>query len=136
MSNRVERERELIQSGLASTIKRMYYNAGNRSIPDKYILLMADYIDCVLQVEDSINISAKDLALKLPSVLESVKEANMPNYGVTDKKVITMNSNLSYEQTKLYFFHELTHALQTRLTPNGENARLLIIKMAGFLWKG
>lgn len=135
MATRQQREQELINSGLVNAIKRAY-NGTNYNIPDKYFLLMADYIDSVMQVQDSLGIDAYELARILPQVLNNVEEKNIPVHGITEGTSITMNPNMSYEATKLYFFHELTHALQTRKTQQGEECSLANNRNGSFLMEG
>ena len=135
MTTRQQREQELINSGLFAAIKRAY-NGTRHNIPDKYFLLMADYIDSVMQVQDSLGIDAYELARMLPQVLNNVEEKNIPVHGITEGTSITMNPNMNYEATKLYFFHELTHALQTRKTQQGEECSLANNRNGSFLMEG
>ncbi|MBQ7141412.1 MAG: hypothetical protein IJO32_07930 [Bacilli bacterium] len=131
--NRLERERELINSGLVDSIKGLYRNS-NVSIPEKYYLLIADYIDSIGQVSESMMIDPVELAQRLPNVLKKIEEKNLGGiHGITDKNTITMNQNLDYEQNKLYFFHELTHALQTYSLDNVEQCAFYNGKTGMFL---
>ena len=114
--NRIEREQELINSGLVDSIKMQYTNIPH-NIPDKYFILIADYIDSIgqLDYEGGLYLNPVEVAKSLPRVLSSVKETNLGAiHGRTDEDRIEMNSNMDYETNKLYFFHELTHAIQTR----------------------
>ena len=53
--------------------------------------------------------------------IKSIKETNLGEvHGRTDEHDITMNNKLSCEQKKLYFFHEMTHAIQTTKINNQE----------------
>ena len=110
-NNRTVREKELIDSGLVSSIKSQY-NGIAHNIPDFYFVLIADYIDSMSQLEN-FNVDYMALARSLPSVLTKVQEQNLDIYGRTDDNMITMNAGLNYETKKMFFFHELTHALQT-----------------------
>ena len=115
------REQELISSGLVDAIKQQYNNI-NYSISDKYFILMADYIDSISQLdyEGGLYLNAMNIAKMLPDVLKQVSEENIGGIqGRTNEDRITMNSSLDYETNKLYFFHELTHAIQTRII-NGQ----------------
>ena len=49
MKTRLQREQELLSSGLVDSIKGLFQNS-NANIPEKYYLLMADYIDPSLTV--------------------------------------------------------------------------------------
>ena len=109
MKSQTERERELITSGMYASIKGLFANT-RHNIPDRYFMLMADYIDSVSEVQESLFVNPQELARLLPKLVTSVQEGNIGVYGRTDGTAITMNSNLGYEANKLYFFHELTHA--------------------------
>ena len=128
MKSQAERERELITSGMYASIKGLFANT-RHNIPDRYFMLMADYIDSVSEVQESLFVNPQELARLLPKLVTSVQEGNIGVYGRTDGTAITMNSNLGYEANKLYFFHELTHALQTRGNncsfANGKNGMFL-----------
>lgn len=128
MKSQIERERELINSGMFSSIKGLFANT-QHNIPDKYFMLMADYIDSISEVQESLFINPQELARQLPKLVTIIQEGNIGVYGRTDDTIITMNSNLGYEANKLYFFHELTHALQTRgpncSFANGRNGMFL-----------
>ena len=50
MKSRTEREQELLNSGLVDSIKGLFRNS-NVNIPDKYYLLLADYIDSIGQLD-------------------------------------------------------------------------------------
>lgn len=122
MISRFEREHELISSGMVDSIKNLYKNK-RCNIPNKYYVLIADYIDSVSQVagEGGLYIDPVTLANKLPQILSTIIDTDLGGiYGRTDGNKISMNSRLNYEKNKLYFFHELTHALQTRQVDNSE----------------
>lgn len=112
IKTRYEREQELISSGLVDEIKKRFrYNS---SISDEYYMLITDYIDCLNEVNDSLHIDAVQIVNALPQLITSIKEIDLGGvHGRTDEHDITMNSKLDYEQKKLYFFHEMTHAIQT-----------------------
>lgn len=108
-------KQRLINYGLYSEIKSMFQKK-NISIPDKYYVLMTEYIEAVQKLRDfgGTDLDPVELAMMLPDKVRSVVEKpNLPVYGITDEKVIQMNANLDDAKKKLYFFHELTHALQT-----------------------
>ena len=136
--NRIEREKELINSGLVDSIKMQYRNVVY-NIPDKYFILMADYIDSIgqLDYDGGLYLDPVEVAKSLPQVLKSVKETNLGGiHGRTDKDGIEMNSSLDYETNKLYFFHELTHALQTRKINDHEECSFYNGKTGMFLTEG
>lgn len=132
------REQELISSGLVDAIKQQYNNI-NYSISDKYFILMADYIDSISQLdyEGGLYLNAMNIAKILPDVLKQVSEENIGGiHGRTDEDRITMNSSLDYETNKLYFFHELTHAIQTRIINDQEQCSFYNGKDGMFLTEG
>lgn len=136
--NRIEREKELINSGLVDSIKMQYMNVGH-NIPDKYFILIADYIDSIgqLDYEGGLYLDPVEVAKSLPQVLKSVKETNLGGiHGRTDKDGIEMNQSLDYEANKLFFFHELTHALQTRKINDHEECSFYNGKTGMFLTEG
>lgn len=111
--NRADREEWLRQSGLINTVKS-FFEEKNVNISDEYYLLIVDYIKSVDLMKDTLKVNPVDLAVKLPEVLNGIKEdSTLGAYGSTEDKVITMNPNLDYDSKRLYFFHELTHALRT-----------------------
>lgn len=119
----MQREKELFETGMVDTIKEVFRNK-QVNIPDKYYILIADYVDCVLQLDykDGLCLDPVKLVRSLPDCLTSISEQNIGRiYGRTDGSRITMSSNLDYESNKLYFFHELTHVLQTKTVNNQEN---------------
>lgn len=109
------REQELLESGLVKRVANQFANK-NVKIPEEYYLLIADYLDCLSQIEN-IDINILNLMQRLPEVITEISEkstAEIGNiFGKTSGKKILMNENNDYETNKLYFFHELTHALQT-----------------------
>ncbi|NLC48573.1 MAG: hypothetical protein GX758_04360 [Tenericutes bacterium] len=115
MKSRSQREYELMSSGLVDSIKSIYRGT-NHNIPSEYFILIADYIDSISQFngDDGLFIDPISLGKKLPSLLSSITNKPLNGiYGRTDEDRITMNSLNDYETNKLYFFHELTHAIQT-----------------------
>jgi len=133
---REQREKELLDSGLVDSIKQQYANISH-NIPDKYFILMADYIDSISQVQDSLFLDPVDVAKALPQKLTTILESNLGGiHGRTDEDKITMNSNMDYETNKLYFFHELTHALQTRQVDNHEECSFYDGQTGMFLTEG
>lgn len=121
MINRFDKEKKLKESGLYYQIRNLFIRNGNK-IPDKYIMLITDYIDCLnsLDFEGGLFLDPVKVARELPNLLKEVNEEELAVYGVTDNYKITMNSRLDYETNKLFFFHELTHAIQTRMVNNHE----------------
>ncbi len=136
--NRIEREQELVNSGLVDSIKLQYRNVAH-NIPDKYFILIADYIDSIgqLDFEGGLYLDPVEVAKMLPQVLSSVNETNLGGiHGRTDGDRIEMNSSMDYESNKLYFFHELTHAIQTRKVDNHEECSFYNGKTGMFLTEG
>src|SRR5699024_11699375 len=81
---------------------------------------MADYIDSMNKIKNEMIINPTEIARKMPELVKSIQDTNLRGiYGRTDDNRIQMEQSLSYEDKKLYFFHELTHALQT----SNENGR-------------
>jgi len=136
MKTREERERELLNDGFVDAIKQQFVGK-NCIIPEKYYLLIADYIDSLSQVENDLHVAPVMIAKMIPNVLREIKEDNLQGiHGITDNKTITMNSRLDYETNKLYFFHELTHAIQTRMIDNKEICAFSDGKTGMFLTEG
>ena len=70
-------------------------------------------------------------------MLNVISEENLGGiHGRTDGNKITMNAILDYETNKLYFFHELTHAIQTRYLDNHEDCSFYNGKTGMFLTEG
>ena len=120
MKTKEQRYNELYSSGLVSSIKDLFAN--RTDISEDYYVLMADYIDSMDEIKDEMLINPTEIARRMPELVKSIQETNLGNvynqneggiYGRTDDGIITMNQLLNYEDKKLYFFHELTHALQT-----------------------
>lgn len=129
---------ELINSGLVDSLKYQYRNIPY-NIPDKYFILIADYIDSISQLDPNqgLFLDPIEVAKTLPSVLTSIQEADLGRiHGRTDDDKIVMNSNMNYEMNKLYFFHELTHALQTRWVDGHEECSFYNGKTGMFLTEG
>ena len=136
--NRIEREQELINSGLVDSIKMQYRNTPH-NIPDKYFVLIADYIDSIgqLDYEGGLYLDPVEVAKSLPQLLKTVNETNLGGiHGRTNEDRIEMNLNMDYETNKLYFFHELTHALQTRMVEDHEECSFYNGKTGMFLTEG
>lgn len=121
---------------LVYEIKRLYDGIPH-NIPDKYFVLMADYIAAVCEAQDSFKVDPLELAKSLPDKVRNISDMPLNGiYGVTDKNGIRMNSALNSRQNKLYFFHELTHALQTREKGNEEECSFSNGKNGMFLVEG
>jgi len=136
--DRIQREQELISSGLFDSIKMQYRNVAH-NIPDKYFMLIADYIDSIgqLDFEGGLYLNPVEVAKILPQVLTSVSETYLGGiHGRTDGNKIEMNTSMDYETNKLYFFHELTHAIQTRIVDNHEECSFYNGKTGMFLTEG
>ena len=119
MRTKEQRYNELYSSGLVKAIKDCFSNRND--ISEEYYVLMADYIKSMYEIKDEMLIDPIDIAVKMPELVKSIKDAELGGiYGITDNNEIQINKNLSYEQKKLYFFHELTHALQTSYENNVE----------------
>ena len=113
MKTKEQRLNELYSSGLVNSIKELFSNRND--ISEEYYVLMADYIDSMNEVKDQMLINPTEIARKMPELVKSIQDTNLQGiYGRTDNNRIQMEQSLNYEDKKLYFFHELTHALQTR----------------------
>lgn len=112
MKTKEQRYNELYSSGLVDSVKKLFANRND--ISEDYYVLMADYIDSMNEIKDQMLINPTEIARKMPELVKSIQETNLGGiYGRTDDDRIQMEQSLSYEDKKLYFFHELTHALQT-----------------------
>ena len=112
MKTKEQRYNELYSSGLVSSIKGLFAN--RTDIGEDYYVLMADYIDAMNEIKDEMLINPTEIARRMPELVKSIQETNLGGiYGRTDDSRIQINQSLNYEDKKLYFFHELTHALQT-----------------------
>ncbi len=105
------RNGELLASGLVEVVKKQFQ--ANPYIPKKYHILMADYIDSLKQAEHQLHIDPNITLQRLSSAVANIHETNLNGiHGRTDDNRIIMDSSLNEYDTKLYFFHELTHTLQ------------------------
>ncbi len=112
MKTKEQRYNELYTSGLVNSVKKMFANRND--ISEDYYVLMADYIDSMNELKDQMLINPTEIAKRMPKLVKSINETHLGGiYGRTDDNRIQMEQSLSYEDKKLYFFHELTHALQT-----------------------
>lgn len=112
MKTKEQRYNELYSSGLVDSIKELFANRSD--ISEDYYVLMADYIDSMNEIKDEMLINPTEIARRMPELVKSIQETSLGGiYGRTDDNRIQMEQSLSYEDKKLYFFHELTHALQT-----------------------
>ena len=112
MKTKEQRYNELYSSGLVDSVKKLFANRND--ISEDYYVLMADYIDSMNEIKDQMLINPTEIARRMPELVKSIQETNLGGiYGRTDDNRIQMEQSLSYEDKKLYFFHELTHALQT-----------------------
>lgn len=112
MKTKEQRYNELYSSGLVDGVKKLFANRND--ISEDYYVLMADYIDSMNEIKDEMLINPTEIARKMPELVKSIQESNLGGiYGRTDDNRIQIEQSLSYEDKKLYFFHELTHSLQT-----------------------
>ena len=112
MKTKEQRYNELYSSGLVDSVKKLFSNRND--ISEDYYVLMADYIDSMNELKDQMLINPTEIAKRMPKLVKSINETHLGGiYGRTDDNIIQMEQSLSYENKKLYFFHELTHALQT-----------------------
>lgn len=119
MKTKEQRYNELYSSGLVDGVKKLFANRND--ISEDYYVLMADYIDSMNEIKDEMLINPTEIARKMPELVKSIQESNLGGiYGRTDDNRIQIEQSLSYEDKKLYFFHELTHALQTSHENGGE----------------
>ena len=138
MKTKNQREAELLSSGLVDSIKSLFRNSSAR-IPEKYYLLLADYIDALgqLDYEGGFYLDPIQTAKTLPSVLTEIVESDLRNiHGRTDGTRITMNNSLDYEANKLYFFREVTHLIQTRWVDGHEECSFYNGDTGMFLTEG
>ena len=121
MKTKEQRLNELYSSGLVDTIKSLFAGK-NVNIDEDYYALMADYIDSLDEVKDSMILNPVEILNNLPNLVSNIEETNLNGiYGITDENGIRINKALDYESKKLYFFHELTHAVQTKYINNQEH---------------
>lgn len=112
MKTKEQRLNELYSSGLVDSIKTLFANRND--ISEEYYVLMADYIDSMNEIKDKMLINPTEIARRMPDLVKSIQDTNLQGiYGRTDNNRIQMEQSLNYNDKKLYFFHELTHALQT-----------------------
>ena len=112
MKTKEQRYNELYSSGLVNSVKKMFANRND--ISEDYYVLIADYIDSMNELKDQMLINPTEIAKRMPKLVKSINETHLGGiYGRIDDNIIQMEQSLSYEDKKLYFFHELTHALQT-----------------------
>ena len=105
MKTKEQRYNELYSSGLVDSVKKMFANRND--ISEDYYVLMADYIDSMNELKDQMLINPTEIARKMPELVKSIQETNLAGiYGRTDDNRIQMEQSLSYEDIKLYFFHE------------------------------
>ncbi|MEG1009713.1 MAG: hypothetical protein RSF67_07895 [Clostridia bacterium] len=136
--SRLQREQELLNSGLVDSIKGVFKDK-NVKITDKYYLLLADYVDSIAQLdfEGGLFLDPVQVAQSLPNVLTDIAEANIGGiHGRTDGTKITMNQYSDYNTNKLYFFHELTHAIQTKMVDDHEECAFYNGQTGMFLTEG
>ena len=65
MKTKEQRESELYSSGLVDSIKSLFANK-DVDISEEYYVLMADYIDSLDEVKDSMILDSKEIAKRLP----------------------------------------------------------------------
>lgn len=110
-----DRYNEVSQTQIFEDIIRKYEQDNKIVLEDKYYLLIADYLECLKELD--LNVDIEKILDKLPKVFNQIQELSnyemSGNYGATNVPTIKMNRELSPEKFKLYFFHELTHAIQT-----------------------
>ena len=137
MNSNLSKNEQLIRSGMYRRIKDAFNNSGVY-ISDKYIILIAEYFYALNSIspESGFFVDINRAIQVLPQVLKSIKEDRIGVYGITKDNTITMNSLLSDEANKLYFFHELTHAIQTRMKNGHEECSLYNGKTGMFLTEG
>lgn len=90
------------------------YKEINYDIDDKYFNLIKEYIKGIIKL-DNLYVNYFDLIKKLPEVLTKVEEKPVKElYGKSFNKTITLSTYNNEKENIIYFFHELTHALQSR----------------------
>ena len=114
MKTKEQRLNELYSKGLVNTIKGLFAGK-NVNIDEDYYVLMADYIDSLDEVKDSMLLNPVEILNSLPNLVSNIQETNLNGiYGITDENGIRINKALDYESKKLYFFHELRYHLPPR----------------------
>lgn len=110
-----ERYKEVVQTQIFEEVIKKYEQDNRIVLEDKYYLLIGDYLECLKTLD--INVNIEKILDKLPKVFNQIQELSnyemSGNYGATSVPTIKMNKDLNKEKFKLYFFHELTHAIQT-----------------------
>lgn len=100
---------------IVKNINQVYALYGKK-LPSFYVDLIAEYIISSYYIENLPTLT--NIISNLPNLLENIYERSdgfySKIYGVTENKKIIMNANISDEDKKLYFFHELTHAILSR----------------------
>ena len=133
MKTRLYRENELKVRGYIDAVKNIY-RKHNIFISNYYCTLIADYLASLDETKKSFMIDTDELLKNLPNILLSVKNTSLDGiYGKTENKTIEMEQNLDYETNKLFFFHELTHAIQTTYQGNIETCGFYNGKTGMFL---
>lgn len=114
MITKEQRNAYLYQNGLVDQVKK-YFADKDVNISEEYYVLMADYLASLDEVKESMLINPDTIAKRLPEVVKNIQETDLGRvYGITDRNGIRINEKLDDQSKKMYFFHELTHALQTR----------------------
>lgn len=109
-----------MDSNLVNEIKVMF--GGRTDIDEKFYFLIAEYLENLNAISKDLGIDVVDVAMNLPDVIKSIKfDSTIAGYGEYKNQEIFMNPNLDKESLKLYFFHELTHAVQTHFKDGKEN---------------
>ena len=75
MRTKKQRYNELYSSGLVDSIKSLYANK-NVNISEDYYVLMADYIDSLNQVKDSMIINPTEIARSMPELVTNIQDAD------------------------------------------------------------
>lgn len=128
-----ETKRKVDRTSLIHIIRDMFSSVG-ANIPEDYYYLMADFYMTIDTHPDFFKINIAESFSHLPDLIKNIKESKLHGiYGITKDDTITIDSDLSYQNKKKYFFHELTHALQTRMNNgveecsyyNGQNGMFL-----------
>ena len=85
MKTKKQRLNELYSKGLVNTIKGLFAGK-NVNIDEDYYALMADYIDSLDEVKDSMILNPVEILNNLPNLVSNIQETNLNGiYGITDE---------------------------------------------------
>ena len=114
MKRRDERFAEIADTDMLEKVIRSFENK-NKILDDEYYLLITDYL--ISLGECNLNIDIDKIVTELPNKIKNIRKVSNSEIGgvygkTTPDNTILINGDLDKEKSKLYFFHELTHAVQ------------------------